>query len=195
MAFISQDQTDKNTYIKDIYDCSEFSRDVHNNAEAAGIQGAVVQVKFRNESIGHALNAFLTTDRGLVFVDSTGAGLQISETEQQLNEQANLDKMAYVASGKKLGLISLGKNTPLDYASYEKMEVDWDSYYQELIAYNSLCQEPMGPDSNIEELNWIRKQAREFRLKAQKAFLDRLRAELEPIWEPMGIVESIRIYW
>ena len=71
MAFLSTDQTEQHTYIAGVYDCSEFSRDIHNNAEAAGIRAAEVQVKFRNEYEGHALNAFLTTDYGLVYVDCT----------------------------------------------------------------------------------------------------------------------------
>jgi len=72
LAFLSQDQTEKHAYIENVYDCSQFSRDVHNNAEAAGIRAAEVQVKFRNEVEGHALNAFLTSDYGLVYVDCTG---------------------------------------------------------------------------------------------------------------------------
>ena len=72
MAFLYQDRTDTNTYIKNVYDCSEFSRDVHNNAEAAGIRAAEVHIDFRGMSEGHALNAFLTTDYGLVYVDCTG---------------------------------------------------------------------------------------------------------------------------
>ena len=71
MNFLSQDQTDKHTYTLGVYDCSLFSRDVHNNAEAAGIRAAEAQVSLRYESTGHALNAFLTTDYGLVYVDCT----------------------------------------------------------------------------------------------------------------------------
>ena len=62
---------EKHTYIEHVYDCSQFSRDVHNNAEAVGIRAAVVHVKFRNQWVNHALNAFLTTDYGLVYVDCT----------------------------------------------------------------------------------------------------------------------------
>jgi len=73
MAFLSQDQTEKHTYIEDVYDCTEFSRDVHNNAEARGIRAAVVHVEFTYGRTSHALNAFLTTDYGLVYVDCTEA--------------------------------------------------------------------------------------------------------------------------
>ncbi len=71
MAFLAEDQTEKNKYIINVYDCSQFSRDVHNNAEAAGIRAAEVQVSFKNDPVGHALNAFITTDYGLVYIDCT----------------------------------------------------------------------------------------------------------------------------
>jgi transcriptional regulator with PAS, ATPase and Fis domain len=70
-AFLAQDRTEYNQYIGNVYDCSQFSRDVHNNAEAAGIRAAEVQIFFRGEWTGHALNAFITTDYGLVYVDCT----------------------------------------------------------------------------------------------------------------------------
>jgi hypothetical protein len=73
MSFLAEDRTEQNDYIKDIYDCSQFSRDVHNNAEEAGIRAAEVQVWFKNEEVGHALNAFITTDYGLVYIDCTTA--------------------------------------------------------------------------------------------------------------------------
>jgi len=71
-AFLSKDKTENNRYIEGEYDCSEFSRDVHNNAEAAGIRIAEVHVRWSNDLTGHALNAFLTTDYGLVYIDCTG---------------------------------------------------------------------------------------------------------------------------
>ena len=45
--FLNLDKTERNKYIKDEYDCSQFSRDVHNNAEAMGIRSAVVHVSFQ----------------------------------------------------------------------------------------------------------------------------------------------------
>ncbi|HEX9976745.1 MAG TPA: hypothetical protein VGA82_05795 [Dehalococcoidales bacterium] len=69
--FLSKDLTENHTYVANVYDCSQFSRDLHNHAEAAGIRVAEVQVGFKNNPVGHALNAFLTTDYGLVYVDCT----------------------------------------------------------------------------------------------------------------------------
>ncbi len=73
ISFLAADRTENNDYVVDVYDCSQFSRDLHNNAEAAGIRTAEVQVWFKNETAGHALNAFITNDYGLVYVDCTGS--------------------------------------------------------------------------------------------------------------------------
>lgn len=71
MAFLASDYTEQHTYTLGQYDCSEFSRDIHNSAEAAGIRSAVVHVLFEKETLGHAFNAFLTSDYGMVYVDCT----------------------------------------------------------------------------------------------------------------------------
>lgn len=71
--FLLQDSTENHEYTAHVYDCSQFSRDLHNRAEAAGYRTAEVQVQFKGEIAGHALNAFLTSDYGLVYVDCTEA--------------------------------------------------------------------------------------------------------------------------
>ena len=79
VAFINRDPTDKYSYIvgppKVAYVCSDFAEDVHNNAEAAGIRAAWVGIDIYGKGNGHAINAFETTDVGLVFIDCTGKGL------------------------------------------------------------------------------------------------------------------------
>ena len=70
LDFLLKDNTDEKDYVPDVYTCGDFARDVHNNAEQAGIRAAYVAIKL--PSSYHALNAFKTTDRGLVFIDCTG---------------------------------------------------------------------------------------------------------------------------
>ena len=70
LNFLLNDKTDQNAYVPDVYMCGGFARDVHNNAERAGIRAAYVDVELPGGH--HALNAFKTTDRGLVFIDCTG---------------------------------------------------------------------------------------------------------------------------
>jgi hypothetical protein len=51
--------------------CADFAERLHNDAEMAGIRCAYVSMEL---SIGgHALNAFQTTDKGLVYIDDTGS--------------------------------------------------------------------------------------------------------------------------
>jgi hypothetical protein len=99
LAFLEADQTDKYSYIvgppKVAYVCADFARDVHNNAEAAGIRAAWVGIDIEGEAEGHALNAFETTDRGLVFIDCTGVGLW-----DEAGDRTNWDRRAYVEIGQ-----------------------------------------------------------------------------------------------
>lgn len=92
MTFLAQDTTENHAYILNVYDCSQFSRDLHNRAEAAGIRCAEVQIRFSNTFSRHALNAFLTTDYGLVYVDCTEtpdrfARVKVTTTIRELNIQ------------------------------------------------------------------------------------------------------------
>ena len=72
-----------------------YSVDVYNNAEAAGIETAWVTIDFKGESVGHALNAFLTIDYGLVFFDCTEE-----------------DTVAYVSVGHPYRAVDLGVIPP-----------------------------------------------------------------------------------
>ena len=87
-SFLANDDTDRHPYIIDVYDCSQFSRDIHNNAEAAGIRSAVVHVDWTDDTAGHALNAFITTDYGLVYVDATGSPDTVARIEQDESYRA-----------------------------------------------------------------------------------------------------------
>ena len=79
LAFLERDQTDEYTYMlgppKNAFICTDFAETVHNNAEDAGIRAGFVAIYIEGMGEGHALNAFQTTDRGLVFIDCTGQGL------------------------------------------------------------------------------------------------------------------------
>ncbi|MBE9482994.1 MAG: hypothetical protein IMY88_04865 [Chloroflexi bacterium] len=70
LDFLRNDRTDQKGYVPGVYMCGDFARDVHNNAEWAGIRAAYVAVELPGAY--HSLNAFKTTDRGLVFIDCTG---------------------------------------------------------------------------------------------------------------------------
>jgi hypothetical protein len=70
--FLQNDLTDQNRYIDNLYTCGNYAEDIFNHAESAGIRAAVVCISFKDDYGGHALNAFKTIDKGLVFIDCTG---------------------------------------------------------------------------------------------------------------------------
>jgi len=47
--------------------CSHFSRDVCNNAEAAGLRSASVEIRY--PEMGHSIVAFDTMDKGTIFFE------------------------------------------------------------------------------------------------------------------------------
>jgi hypothetical protein len=92
LNFLRQDRTDSKSYVPGLYMCGDFATDVHNSAERAGIRAAYVAVEFGGTY--HALNAFKTTDRGLVFIDCTGI-------EASQSGPSNCDKIVDVELGKR----------------------------------------------------------------------------------------------
>lgn len=181
IAFLRADPTDDRTWTEGIFVSGDFAEMLHNNAERAGIRAALVGVFFEGKTIGHGLNAFKTTDRGLVYVETQSDGI------------------AYVTKGKEYGILSLSQNRLFDYGYYEKVKADWNSYNQKLEAYNRDVQafnrEIFGKVYYIGTAEWFRINAWQATLEAQKRVLDALRAQLDYLGEPMGIVASIEIYW
>jgi len=78
--FLASDKTDSNPLISGEYVCSDFAAQVNSNAEAGGIRAAYVRI--RSKKWGHAVVAFETVDRGLIFIEPQSdkeAGLVIGE--------------------------------------------------------------------------------------------------------------------
>ncbi|MFH1639506.1 MAG: hypothetical protein ABIB93_04250 [Chloroflexota bacterium] len=67
LAFLARDKTDENEYRDPVYVCSHFAQDVCNTAEADGMRCAFVDIRF--PSTAHALVAFETIDKGLVYFE------------------------------------------------------------------------------------------------------------------------------
>lgn len=92
--FLLKDDTDSQRYDFNTFVCADFAEMLHNNAEVAGIRAAFVGIylgpcSYWPSSGGHALNAFETTDKGLVYIDCTGG-----------NESVNADKIVDLAVEK-----------------------------------------------------------------------------------------------
>ncbi len=67
VGFVASDLTDRRPYDRSSA-CVAFAEEFRSNANKAGLRCAYVVVYFP-ESYSHALNAFNTTDHGLVFVE------------------------------------------------------------------------------------------------------------------------------
>jgi hypothetical protein len=120
--FIVADGTDRELYIPGFRMCGHFAETLHNNAEHAGIKAALVVIGFEDGSTPHALNAFETTDKGLVFIDCTGAKRSTADFAEwlfQLFYPRGQDHMAYVARGKQYGTIPLQDADSPQYSYYE----------------------------------------------------------------------------
>jgi len=65
--FVIEDATSRNKFIRNQYECRHFATEVGNNAEAAGIRSGFVLLCYDRGQ--HAVVAFDTTDRGLVYIE------------------------------------------------------------------------------------------------------------------------------
>lgn len=65
--FLTRDETDSRLYVSGEYVCFDFAAALNNNAEASGIRAAYVRIRSREWA--HAVVAFETTDRGLIFIE------------------------------------------------------------------------------------------------------------------------------
>ena len=65
--FILKDPTNRNKFVLNQYECRHFATEVNNNAEANDLRCAFVLLGYDRGQ--HAVVAFDTTDRGLVYIE------------------------------------------------------------------------------------------------------------------------------
>jgi len=183
---------------------------VHNNAEAAGIRAALVNINFDESDKGHALNAFDTIDMGLIYIDCTGQSFSsklnfhLVETEEGFSfvsdSLTSWDAIAYVEIGKEYGLIPITKAKALSYSFYEEYKQEWQEYEELLNDFNNevaqFNQEVKGKTYYKGSPELARMEAWKAELERQGELIDKLSEELGDVWfEPKGIVEDIYIHW
>ena len=100
LNFLRNDDTDQQTYDKNTFVCADFAQMLQNHAEEVGWNCAWVSIEFAEQSEGHALNAFQTTDKGLVFIDDTGSAADQAHP-------SNMDKTVDVEVGQAYTPVSL----------------------------------------------------------------------------------------
>lgn len=123
MAFARDSHISEKTYLPNHYMCSEFARDTHDAAEAAGLRCAFVSITF-SAGIGHTLVAFHTTDRGLVFLDLTGG--------TEYTEPGTYTTIGYLKLGQVYGRLPLdiAEADPNHYERYVKTIQLWEKLKQ-----------------------------------------------------------------
>lgn len=189
---LKRDSTDKLEYIEGKFDSQGFALSLRDRLSRYGIRCAYVSVGFDGRP-EQALNAFETTDKGMVFVDCVGS-----------------DKIAYVEKGRPYGTIRLeavktdyiateGKpgefwrqlvwkthSNPFSYDFYTLYLQRWSFYNESTDAHDKAVDEFHAgyPGWSSERLyNW------EQNLKALKEDLGSVQLK------PMGTVKNIEIYW
>jgi hypothetical protein len=201
-SFVINDDTDKQPYVRDSFVCADFAAMLHNNAEAAGISAAYVSVEFASGP-GHALNAFNTIDRGLVYIDCTGRGLNIA-TSTGIGDSGvileSYDKVAYLSDGYEYGIISMDKASSFDYAFYEQWLLQWESYKAQVDTYEQKSAEyeqaVSGRTVMTDPDEYALLQSMYNELEALKAQLELLEDILGTFcWESLGIVTDFYIHW
>ena len=108
-AFLYNDTTDQLEYIFPIFVCENFARTLQENAKEANWRCAFVSVELSGypdwfnygipSNTSHALNAFETTDRGLIYIDCTNTA--------DKGYYGNADKTVDVEVGKEYIPISI----------------------------------------------------------------------------------------
>jgi hypothetical protein len=133
--FLANDQTEDATYVDPTYTCANFATSLFNRAEAQGIKCGMVTVTFDGQKIGHAFNAFPTTDKGIVLIDDTG--LVAAQKASGLAE-FQTDAVVYLEKGKPLGELNLSRvDGHLDYSYYEEKRKIIDEFYDRLYEYEA----------------------------------------------------------
>ena len=190
--FLRQDDTDELPYIEGNFDCTGFAVTLRDRAYRCGIRCAFVEVGF-SEGSGHALNAFETTDKGLIYVDNTKAD-QIAYVEiNQLYGTVYLGgvKSEYITcSGSPAefyGLLNYGTHSSLfSYDYYLDYKRRREFYEESVEAYNKAVDE-----YNKGSTKWSYSQL--------TTWLDNLEALEEDLgsvfYEPAAVVESVEVYW
>jgi hypothetical protein len=208
LAFITLDTTDQIQYIERgntsgarPFVCSDFARSVHNNAEKAGIRAGYVSIDWADGGIGHAINAFETSDLGLVYLDCTGKSIfsQIEENDSKTT-LGSWDKVAYLELGKGYGVIGLAFAGSPDYAFFEEYDKQWAEFKQLMVAYNAEVKlynrEIEGKVFHYGTSEYQRIRFWEQELIKRENELDAIAGKIgKSRFKPLGVVSNFEIHW
>lgn len=213
IMFLSEDATENKDYVYPVYTCGDFASRLHDSAEKRGIRCGIVGVKFktvyeenRSEILnngshyppayssydacrGHAFNAFNTTDRGIIYVDSTG----ITVEEKEMGNKP-CDMIVYAREGEELGEMRIEQAENLEYSYYKLKEKQYLSYLDKVDKYNSEA-ETLNREIEENTINYSEALSKKRELESVRSNLEQCNESRWVIVGQMGIVDKIRVFW
>lgn len=211
-SFLERDPTDQEIYNALTHACGVFAEELQNNAEAKGIRAAYVDIGFAGQSDHHAINAFRTTDYGLVYIDDTGPGYQVAMPGR--DAPASYDKICFVHEGEQYRCLGIGGVSPsCGSGCYASSSQQLTRYNSEAGSYNSQLQ---AYDLDVSRFNqevsthtytigtpeWDQINARETDLRQRGEALTRtkdqlleMKKALVDVFDPLGTVGTVEVYW
>jgi len=206
LEFIESDDTGQQTSVDDAHMCGSCAETLHNNAEEQGIRAAWVAIHFADGTFAHALNAFNTVDRGIVFVDCTGG--RLDEATACPEDSRIYNRIAYVMIGEEYGTIHLGMAISPEYTFYERHERQWDEYEDRVRDYNARRADY---ETRVREYNhtisrgsyqYFAMMTAHRDLQGLKAELGREKGYLDHLYQlsyyrvaHLAVVSSVEVYW
>ncbi|BBL64202.1 MULTISPECIES: hypothetical protein [Methanosarcina] len=213
IMFLSEDATEDKDYVYPVYTCGDFASRLHDSAEKRGIRCGIVGVKFktayeenRSEILnngshylpayssydacrGHAFNAFNTTDRGIVYVDSTG----ITVEEKEMGNKP-YDMIVYAREGEELGEIRVDQVESLDYSYYKLKEGQYLRYRSTVEKYNYAAEilNREIRENNISASTAINKKRE---LEAMRLNLEQREEYKWIIVGQLGVIDHLQVFW
>jgi hypothetical protein len=101
-------------------------------------------------------------------------------------ELDNRDTVAYIELGEVYGLVSIDNASyyGLDYSGYRRWQQDMAAFESELALYN----QRLGGRTFVPEDEYRQ-------LKAQAEIIDELAERIGGLYQPLGTVTTVKIYW
>lgn len=189
---LKRDNTDKLEYKKDVFDYEGFALTLRDRLARYGIRCAFVELEYP-QGAGRAINAFETTDKGIIYIDEVGND-QIAYVEKERPYGAlclDAVKTDYISCEGKpeefwTDLVWKKFDNPLSYDYYQLYLQRADFYAKSVTAYNKAVAEfnsgsQLWPEAQI--TNWRNN------LTALKGDLGSCATK------PEQAVQNIELYW
>ena len=197
-SYLQDDETDAQPYTS-TYVCADFAETLHNNAEVVGIRTAFV-VLLESD---HCLNAFETTDEGLIYIDCTGKSSKTSFPTVPVKvgtfgDVSSWDKVAYIQVGRPLGFISLENAERYGfqyYPGYKKWMEDKEVFDQ---LFNEYVSSIPAPYPTYPFYDYYEREMKEKAHTYHEGLLNDLRryeTMLGGFWEQGDTVKGVKIVW